>query len=127
MKIDRPEDVPEDIIKVSVFVAAGIGKYTERFMGRYGDIEPAIAGPYWLDSMTASKATGVEILSRCLGIDRSEMLAFGDNFNDVPMLDAVGIPYIMSSSAPELLKRYPNHTDNPEDVIEDIITGKLEY
>lgn len=125
VKIDKPEDITEDIIKVSVFVAAGIADYAPRFANRYKDVEPAIAGPYWLDTMTASKATGVEILSKHLGIDTSEMLAFGDNFNDVPMLDAVGMPFIMSNAHEDLLSKYPNHTDNPEDVIEDIIMGRF--
>lgn len=125
VKINKPEDVLEDIIKVSVFVGAGIAPYAKRFENRYGDIKPTIAGPYWLDSMQATKATGVDILSSYLKIDKSEMLAFGDNFNDVPMLDNVGIPFIMSNSHEDLKKRYPNHTDNPEDIIDDIINDRF--
>lgn len=41
------------------------------------------------------------------------------------MLDAVGTPFIMSTAAQELLDRYPNHTDNPEDIIEEIINGQF--
>lgn len=125
VKINKPEDVEEDIIKVSVFVAAGITPYVERFAHRYGDIEPAVAGPYWLDTTLADKATGVEVLSKYLGISTDEMVAFGDNYNDVAMLDAVGTPFIMSTAAQELLDRYPNHTDNPEDIIEEIINGQF--
>ena len=41
-------------------------------------------------------------------------MAFGDNYNDVAMLDLVGHPYIMQSAAPELRQRYANHTPRPE-------------
>ena len=37
-----------------------------------------------------------------LGIELAEVMAFGDNYNDVPMLDIVDTPYIMEgASAPQ--------------------------
>jgi len=44
-------------------------------------------------------------------------MAFGDNYNDVAMLDLVGHPYIMSTAAAELRRRYENHTPRPEDTL----------
>ena len=55
------------------------------------------------------------------GISPAEVLAFGDNYNDLPMLDAVGTPYIMESAAPELLRRYPRHTARPEDTLAELL------
>ena len=52
---------------------------------------------------TVSKATGIEILLAHYGIDRSEALAFGDNYNDIPMLRYVGHSVAMGN-APDAIK-----------------------
>ena len=48
-------------------------------------------------------------------------IAFGDNYNDVAMLDLVGTPYIMDGAAAPLRARYPLHTPRPEDVLREVL------
>ena len=48
-------------------------------------------------------------------------MAFGDNYNDVPMLDCVGHPYLMRTAADPLRRRYPTQCARPEDVLESIL------
>ena len=48
-------------------------------------------------------------------------MAFGDNYNDVSMLDIVGLPYIMDGAAAPLREKYPNHTPRPEDVLREFL------
>ena len=48
-------------------------------------------------------------------------MAFGDNYNDVSMLDIVGTPYIMDGSAAPLREKYPQHTPRPEDVLREFL------
>ena len=48
-------------------------------------------------------------------------MAFGDNYNDVSMLDIVGVPYIMDGAAAPLREKYPNHTPRPEDVLREFL------
>ena len=81
----------------------------------------AVAGPYWIDTTTANKGVGVESLCRVLGFAHDEVMAFGDNYNDVAMLDLVGTPYIMDSAAAPLRARYPLHTPRPEDVLREFL------
>ena len=78
----------------------------------------AIAGKCWLDFTLADKATGIRALYTALNVTAEETMAFGDNYNDVPMLDAVGHPYIMASAAESLRQRYANRCTRPEDVME---------
>lgn len=59
-----------------------------------------------------------------LGIDPADVMAFGDNYNDVAMLDLVGHPYIMSTAAAELRQRYANHTPRPEDTLRAFLAGQ---
>ena len=79
---------------------------------------PTGSTPPW-----ANKGTGVRQLCQVLGVDPSEVLAFGDNYNDTAMLDLVGMPYIMDSAAEPLRQRYARHTPRPEDVMAVLAEG----
>lgn len=78
----------------------------------------AIAGDGWLDFTLADKGLGVRRLCAAMGIEPSEVMAFGDNFNDLPMLRAVGHPYIMSTANPRLLDLVENSCSCVADVLE---------
>lgn len=116
--IHIPADVPEDIVKVAVYLHEGSGLYADCFVPRWSKVvNCAVAGPFWIDTTLANKGLGVKSICQTLGFDLSEVMAFGDNYNDVSMLDIVGHPYIMKTAAEPLLKKYPNHTARPEDVL----------
>ncbi len=90
--IHDPAEIPEDIVKVSVYLHEGVEKYVDRFIPRWQQANAAVAGPYWIDTTLANKGTGVALLCKTLGITPAEVMAFGDNFNDTAMLDLVGTP-----------------------------------
>ena len=52
----------------------------------------------------ASKGDAVQRFCRLWGIDPKDTAAFGDHYNDLPMLQAVGHPFLMAN-APESLKK----------------------
>lgn len=121
--IRNPSDVPEEIVKVSVYLHEGVEKYADRFVPHWQEANCAVAGPYWIDTTLANKGTGVQKLCEVLGVAPEEVLAFGDNYNDTAMLDLVGTPYIMDSAAAPLRERYPRHTPRPEDVMRALLDG----
>lgn len=121
--IGRPAEVPEEIIKVSACFREGVGPYVDRFIPRWKDANAAVAGPEWIDTTSANKGVGIAGVCRALEISPAQVMAFGDNYNDVPMLDTVGFPYIMDGAAPELRARYPRHTPCPEDVLRELLEG----
>lgn len=121
--IQDPAQVPEEIVKVSVYLHEGVEAYVDRFVPRWQQANCAVAGPFWIDTTLANKGTGVRALCGALGIDPAEVLAFGDNYNDTAMLDLVGWPYIMDSAAAPLRARYPRHTPRPEDVMRALLEG----
>lgn len=123
--IRDPSEVPEDIVKVSVYLHEGVEKYADRFVPRWQQANCAVAGPYWIDTTLANKGTGVQALCRVLGVDPGEVMAFGDNYNDTAMLDLVGLPYIMDGAAAPLRQRYPRHTPRPEPVLRALLDGGL--
>lgn len=121
--IQKPEDIADDIVKVSVFLPDGAVNYVDRFLDKWAAYNPAIAGPYWIDTTLSNKGSGVKRLCDRLHIPLKDVVAFGDNYNDVTMLDIVGHPYIMSSATGELLERYKQHTESVEDSLDEILKG----
>lgn len=122
--IRDPAEVPEEIVKVSVYLHEGVGAYVDRFVPRWQQANCAVAGPYWIDTTLANKGTGVQALCGALGIDPAQVMAFGDNYNDTAMLDLVGLPYIMDGAAAELRERYTRHTPRPEDILRRVLAGE---
>jgi Cof subfamily protein (haloacid dehalogenase superfamily) len=49
-----------------------------------------------------TKGTGLAALAAHLGIDRTEVMAVGDNFNDRDMLEWAGVGVVMGNAAPGL-------------------------
>lgn len=119
--ITDPAEIPEEIVKVSVYLHDGVERYVDRFVPRWAQVNAAVAGPYWIDTTLANKGTGVRALCKALGIDPADVMAFGDNYNDVAMLDTVGHPYIMDGAAPGLRARYRHHTARPENVMKKLL------
>ena len=113
--IQDPSEIPEDIVKVSVYLHEGVAAYADRFVPRWEQANCAVAGPYWIDTTLANKGIGVQ------SIYLTDVMAFGDNYNDVSMLDIVGHPYIMDGAAGPLREKYPQHTPRPEDVLRSLL------
>ena len=58
------------------------------------------SGSQWIDVTPrhVSKATGLEHILRYYGIDRQDVVAFGDSMNDYAMLRYMGHPYVMDNA-----------------------------
>ena len=65
-----------------------------------------------------SKADALQRFCEHLGIQPQDTVAFGDNYNDVEMLEAAGRGFVMGNAPEEILRRFPLHTeDNDHDGI----------
>ena len=74
-------------------------------------------GPLWLDAQLADKAKALDVVCRLTGIAPEEVAALGDAYNDIPILDKVGQPWIRADSHKSLVERYPNRFLNAVDVL----------
>ena len=116
--VASPEEVPEEIIKVSAYCGRGALAEKDGLTFPWSaHAGPTVAGEKWLDFTLSTKGTGIRQLCTILGIDPADTMAIGDNDNDTAMLDAVGHPYIMENAATHLRQRYPNHCCRVEDVL----------
>jgi len=116
--LERPEDVPEPILKVAAFCAHGSQAMRPVLEPAWADkCSVAVAGWEWLDFTQTDKGAGLRMMCRALGVRLSEVMAFGDNFNDAAMLEAAGTAWLMAGADPALLARFPNHCRRVEDIL----------
>lgn len=115
--VSAPEEVPEDILKVSAWCPAGAQPVQARLAPRWSVFHPALAGDTWLDFGLADKGTGLRQLCAALGIAPEQVMAFGDNWNDLPMLTLAGEPWLMEGADPALRARLPRCCRRVEDVL----------
>lgn len=105
--ISRPEEIIGGIVQISAFCRPDTERAYAALAPRWGQrINVAVAGRNWIDFSLAHKGLGLEILCGALEIPPEQVMAFGDNFNDVPMLDLAGHPVIMETAAQSLQTRY---------------------
>ena len=65
--ITDPAQIPEDIVKVSVYLVDGVEPFVERFVPKWQQANCAVAGPKWIDTTVANKGIGVQSICRCSG------------------------------------------------------------
>lgn len=103
--IEDPFPFADGCIKLSGFHPEGVAALAPPLQEKWGQtLHVDIAGRDWLDFTLANKGTGVMTLGRLLHIPLADMAAFGDQQNDVSMLEKAGHPYLMDT-APEELKQ----------------------
>ncbi|WP_246796434.1 Cof-type HAD-IIB family hydrolase [Burkholderia perseverans] len=77
---------------------------------RFGDaLYVTYSLPDCLEVMTAnvSKGRALRVVLERLGIDRAHCVAFGDNMNDIDLLETAGFPFMMDNANPDLMLRLP--------------------
>ncbi|MBP7867676.1 MAG: HAD-IIB family hydrolase [Acidobacteria bacterium] len=117
--LSRFEGLRRDDI-LQVLFTGGVGEI-RRLEGavarRFGDDVKLLVTEYaqrdlsLLDVMSpgVSKGDALERVGRMLGVGPPETAAFGDNFNDVDMLDHAALPLLMANAPAELRERYRRH------------------
>lgn len=90
---------PEDLAVVSGNLAR-----------RFGDaLYVTYSLPDCLEVMTAnvSKGRALRVVLERLGVDPAHCVAFGDNINDIDLLETAGYPFMMNNANPDLALRLP--------------------
>ncbi len=122
--LSAPEEIEEDILKVSAYCREGAVEMEPVLSPKWGkEFRCAVAGEKWLDFTLADKGTGLSQLCSALNISPEETAAFGDNYNDLPMLHLVGFPYLMENAAEELRQQFPQRCRSVEDILATIPAG----
>ena len=90
----------------------------ERELGKkFPSLNVVRSAPYLLEVMdkSISKATGIEVLLKHYGFTLDEAVAFGDNYNDIEMLELVPQSVVMANAPDAVKKLAAAVTDSNED------------
>lgn len=122
-------DVEGPILKIAICNMTDgahiIDKYLKHLQDIFGsEIKVVTSGNLWIDFIApgANKGTALQGLLDMFHIKPEECMAFGDQYNDVEMLQLVGTSYAMSNAAPGISYYSTYVTDSVEDVLEDLIS-----
>lgn len=109
---------PKD--SIHKFLCMGDGKLLDDLKDRLAPLFPEAAfhksAPHLLEIIknTCSKSAAIHFLCAELGISPQECISFGDNYNDIDMLQCVGHSVAMGN-APEPVKRSASETTDTND------------
>ena len=106
------EGLDVDANKVSVYYPTWNSKeqFDTIYQPEFGDkLYVTCAGAEWIDFMNIGidKGSGMRRLAEHAGVDLADIAAFGDTYNDIPMLDIVGHSYVMGNAAETRRSRTP--------------------
>lgn len=125
--IDTPEEVEEEILKVSLYTdhdhqVEVEAAYAEKFADR---CQMMISGLRWTDFAPngTDKGAGLAVLAEYLGLQPEEVAAFGDNENDRSMLEYAGNPYLMEVHNPTMNDVKAKPCRRVEESLREILEG----
>lgn len=77
------------------------GKLKAKFAG---EVDIYLSAPWFLEVMPngVNKGLGVEKVCADMGISMDEVMAFGDNYNDIPMIEMAGLGIAMGNADGEV-------------------------
>ncbi|MGL4344177.1 MAG: HAD hydrolase family protein, partial [Cellulosilyticaceae bacterium] len=110
--VDDLLEVTEAPIKIAVYHKTHVQEITSVMKERWEEhFKLAVSGEHWVDfgHLLVNKGQAIHALQEQLDVPKEACMAFGDYFNDVELLDAVGESYAMEK-APEGVKQHAKYT-----------------
>lgn len=126
--VDDVTKVEGPVLKIAIAnmtsrdMAASLSHLQELFSS---EIKVVTSGNIWIDFIVPgyNKGSALRQLMELFHVNPKECMAFGDQYNDVEMLELVGQGYAMSNAAPGIAGHAKYVTDSVEDVLEDVLAG----
>lgn len=122
------EDIDDDIIKVACCDLSGIVNSKDHFLNKWGNIvQTAVSGELYVDFTCTgvNKGNAIKEVAKNLCIKQSEIMAFGDSYNDIEMLSFAEHSYAMENAQDDV-KRCAKYTvADVNDILEKIINGEI--
>ena len=101
-----------------------ITQYLQHLQEVFGsEVKVVTSGNKWIDFLMpgCNKGTALKKMLDLLNISPEECIAFGDQQNDIEMLECAGISYAMATAAPGVAEHADYVTDSPTDVLEKLL------
>lgn len=128
--VDDISKVKANVIKIAVCDMQGAAVHSyPTFHKKYGKtMDCVVSGKFWMDLMNKgiNKGNALKKIMKYTSINPEETMAFGDYFNDAPMLDACKYGYVMENACDDMKKgRKLIAPPNTENGVLQIVCDKL--
>lgn len=123
-RVDDIFSVQEDYFKISIYDEEDFVESEKMWHDQFDEkLTVVTSGIIWLDFMPkgVNKGVAMKKLQEYLGIAPDECMAFGDNYNDIEMLDSVKYNFVMENAPEEIKKMTKYHTSQVEDTLERLL------
>lgn len=98
-------EVKEPCVKLSIYKKEGIEAATRDIYEMFnGEVKMTCAGDMWMDCMAknVNKGMAVRTIQESLGISKEETMAFGDQLNDIEMLNQAYYSFAVANAREEV-------------------------
>ena len=106
MAFDELSEVPDDVNKIAICDMRNpkSGSYERLVKMLSGRAVATISGEIWMDVMQngVNKGKALEALQKYHNITKEETVAFGDFYNDVPLLERAAYAYVMKNAPADM-------------------------
>lgn len=105
MRVKNLLELEEPCVKVSIYKKEGIEEATrDIYQEFHEEVKMACAGDMWMDCMAkgVNKGRAVRTIQESLGIKKEETMAFGDQLNDLEMLDQAYYSFAVANAREEV-------------------------
>ena len=128
--VDNILSVEDEFLKISLYERNKIGDSIYDWQKRFADqLTVVTSSPKWLDFTPkfSNKGKALEALLRKLEISPKNCMAFGDEFNDIEMLNYVGYGFAMNYSREEVKNSCKYQTDQVESILKLLYYDKKKF
>lgn len=125
--IDHFEEIAEPVVKISVFEKEGIvSNSADYFISKWENRSKCtVSGFGWLDFVnpTVNKGSSLLTLMNTLHIPKESTYAFGDNYNDIEMLQTVQYGYVMENAEETIKQQFSLRCKTVEDDLQKLLSS----
>lgn len=122
--VDDFSEIQEPILKITFFDCSGTYAAADYFKEKFQkEIKVVTSGNDWVDFIPfgTNKGSALRIILDKLGIRPEEMIAFGDQENDLEMLALAGRSYAMATAKPEIQETADAITETVEEILKELL------
>lgn len=119
-KIDNLRDIDEPIVKIAFLDTVNNEESYKHFTDLFGDKYKVVnAGNMWIDFVpfNSNKGTALKFMLEQLNLTPAEAICFGDQQNDIEMLEYTETSYVMAHAKPDVQKHATNITESVEETL----------
>ena len=126
--VDDVRNVKAPVLKIAIanMSSGNSDEYLKYLQDLFSEeIKVVTSGHVWIDfiSPDCNKGTALKKFMELFGVKPDECAVFGDQYNDVEMLELAGKSYAMANAAPGIAEHAAFVTDSVEDVFEEILAS----